>query len=172
MRAAVILCVALLTVNVYGATAGAWTYNDISAWTTSYADCALNAQSPIDIPRTSLTNDYTTTTNIQTSYSSKSGLSIENSGGHTQKVTGAWGTTNWNSKDYTMAQFHSHQPSEHTFDGMRYDMELHFVHQYGTATDYLVLTAFFNIGPTASAFLTKIGYASGNTTSDASNAIS
>merc|ERR1712183_1170202 len=36
----------------------------------NYPDCALNAQSPIDIPRTSLTNDYSTTTDIQGSYKS------------------------------------------------------------------------------------------------------
>merc|ERR1712119_193618 len=96
MRAAVILCVALLTVNVYGATAGAWTYNDISAWTTSYADCALNAQSPIDIPRTSLTNNYSTVTNIQTSLSAKSGLKIKNAGGKTQKVSQCYNSTHIN----------------------------------------------------------------------------
>jgi len=169
MRASIIVIIAILAIKVQ---ASSWTYADQANWSNTYSDCALNAQSPIDIPRTSLSNDYTTTTNIQTSYSSKSGLSIENSGGHTQKVTGAWGTTNWNSKDYTMAQFHSHQPSEHTFDGMRYDMELHFVHQYGTATDYLVLTAFFNIGPTASTFLSGINYGSLSATTDATVAIS
>jgi len=136
-----------------------------------FADCALNAQSPIDIPRTSLSNNYSTVTNIQTNLSAKSGLKIKNAGGHTQKVTGSWGTTTWASKTYTMLQFHTHQPSEHTFDGMRYDMEMHFVHQNGTATDYLVLTALFNIGPTANAFLTKIKYASGSATTDQEVAI-
>jgi len=94
-----------------------------------------------------------------------------NDGGHTQKVVGAWGTTTYSSKAYTIAQFHFHQPSEHTFDGMRYDMEMHFVHQYGTATDYLVLTLFFNIGPTANTFLTKANYSSASATTDASVAI-
>merc|ERR1712232_64913 len=170
MRTVVFLCVALLTVNVYAS--AAWTYNDISAWSTSYSACSGNAQSPIDIPRTSLTNNYSTVTNIQTSLKPKSGLKIKNAGGKTQKVAGSWGTTTWSSKTYTMLQFHSHQPSEHTFDGMRYDMELHFVHQNGTATDYLVLTALFNIGPTANKFLTDIKYASGSATTDAEVAIS
>lgn len=172
MRTVVFLCVALLTVNVYGAASGTWTYSDQTAWSTSYSDCALTSQSPIDIPRTSLSNDYSTVTNIQTSLSAKSGLKIKNASGKTQKVTGAWGTTTWSSKTYTMAQFHTHQPSEHTFDGMRYDMEMHFVHQQGTATDYLVLTALFNIGPTANTFLTNINYASGSATDDAEVAIS
>jgi len=167
MRAAIVLCVALLA--TYART---WTYADQANWSATYSDCALNAQSPIDIPRLSLTNDYTTTTNIQTNWSALSGLKLKNASGHTQKVEGSWGTTTWSSKTYTVLQFHTHQPSEHTFDGMRYDMEIHFVHQQGTATDYLVLTALFNIGPTANAFLTTIGYASGNQTSDAENAIS
>lgn len=50
-------------------------------------------------------------------------------------------------------------------------MEMHFVHQYGTASDYLVLTAFFNIGPIASPFLTSINYSSASATSDVEVAI-
>jgi carbonic anhydrase len=175
MRTAVLLCL-LLAISVK--TAVTWNYATMGAnWPSdsNYPDCALNAQSPIDIPRTSLTNDHTTTTDIQGSYGARSGLSLLNSSGMTQKVSALTnsnlGTTTWNSKTYTMLQFHTHQPSEHTFDGMRYDMELHFVHQQGTAADYLVLTALFNIGPTANSFLTDIGYASGNATTDASNTI-
>merc|ERR1711988_1304231 len=167
MRAAIVLCVALLA--TYART---WTYADQANWSATYSDCALNAQSPIDIPRLSLTNDYTTTTNIQTNWSALSGLKLKNASGHTQKVTGSWGTTTWSSKTYTVLQFHTHQPSEHTFDGMRYDMEMHFVHQQGTAADYLVLTALFNIGPTANTFLTNINYGSGNATTDGTKAIS
>jgi len=169
MRASIIVIIAILAITVQAAT---WTYADDTTWQNTYSDCALTSQSPIDIPRASLSNDYTTTTDIVTSYSAKSSLSILNDGGHTQKVVGAWGTTTWDSKTYTMAQFHTHQPSEHTFDGMRYDMEMHFVHQYGSATDYLVLTAFFNIGPTASTFLSGVNYGSLSATSDASVAIS
>merc|ERR1712194_122702 len=159
MRASIIVIIAILAIKVQ---TSSWTYAGQSTWSNTYSDCALSAQSPIDIPRTSLSNDYTTTTDIVTSYSAKSSLSILNDGGHTQKVVGAWGTTTWDSKTYTMAQFHTHQPSEHTFDGMRYDMEMHFVHQQGTNTDYLVLTVFFNIGPTASSFLTTCNYSSVN----------
>lgn len=178
MRTAVLLCL-LLAISVKTASSGTWDYATMgSNWPsdTNYPDCALNAQSPIDIPRTSLTNDHTTTTDIQGSYGNRSGLSLLNSSGKTQKVAALTnnnlGTTTWNSKTYTMVQFHTHQPSEHTFDGMRYDMELHFVHQYGTATDFLVLTALFNIGPTANTFLTNIGYGSGSSTTDGTKAIS
>merc|ERR1711976_733821 len=135
------------------------------------AACNGNSQAPINVVRTSLSIDMNTEGNIPGSYSSLSDLKIKNAGGHTAQVDGKFGTTTYNSKEYSMLQFHTHQPSEHTFDGMRYDMELHFVHQQGTAADYLVLTALFNIGPTANSFLTDIGYASGNATTDASNTI-
>ena len=32
-------------------------------------------------------------------------------------------------KEYKLAQFHFHTPSEHQLDGQNYDMEVHFVHQ-------------------------------------------
>jgi len=119
-----------------------------------------------------LTNDYLTVTNIQGNYNTTGDLTLLNDGGHTQKVVGAWGTTTWDSKEYTLGQFHFHQPSEHEFDGMKYDMEMHFVHQYGDATDYLVLTVFFEIGPTANSFLTKVNYSKGSSTTDGTVAIS
>ena len=31
---------------------------------------------------------------------------------------------------FVPAQFHLHAPSEHTFDGVNRDLELHFVHTY------------------------------------------
>ncbi|WP_050183104.1 carbonic anhydrase [Domibacillus robiginosus] len=34
-----------------------------------------------------------------------------------------------NGKDYTLAQFHFHTPSEHLINGHSYDMELHLVHK-------------------------------------------
>jgi len=55
---------------------------------------------------------------------------------------------------------------------MKYDMELHFVHRNGTEADYLVLTVFFNIGPTENAFLKKINYSAASATADAEIAIS
>lgn len=39
-----------------------------------------------------------------------------------------------------LLQFHFHRPSEHTIDGIRYDLELHFVHM--TASGRLAVAAF------------------------------
>ncbi|SIP97105.1 carbonic anhydrase [Chryseobacterium sp. RU37D] len=35
----------------------------------------------------------------------------------------------YNQKKYFLIQFHSHEESEHTIDGIRYPLELHFVHK-------------------------------------------
>jgi len=152
----------------------AWTYADQAAWKNeaNSAVCGSGTkQSPIDIPRLTLTQNNTLK-DITGSYPTiTSGAKIKNAGGHTQKVMPKtdtnFGKTTWNSKEYTMIQFHSHQPSEHTFDGMRYDMELHFVHQQGTNTDFLVLTLYFNIAADDNAFLNKVKYSSGSSTADA-----
>lgn len=127
-------------------------------------------QSPIDIVRQSLQH-VETTTDISVSYNSQSSLSIKNSSGQTQKVTAAdatsWGTLKYDSTNYKLAQYHFHAPSEHTFDGLRYDMELHFVHAEDatTPTKYVVVTVFFNIGEENS-FLTNSMFGSLSTTTD------
>lgn len=168
MKTSIVLIIAILAIKVQAAS---WDYSGTS-WDTDYPDCTGSVQSPIDVQKTSLTAAYTTEQNIQGSYNAISkDLVLLNDGGHTQKVVGEWGTTTWDSKAYTMGQFHFHQPSEHLFDGMRYDMEMHFVHQYGTASDYFVLTAFFEIGPTTNKFLTSVKYALASSTTDASVAI-
>jgi len=164
-----VFLVLLLASYSYSST---WTYTNQGAWSGTWAICGNGSnQSPIDLKRTEFQIDMTTKRNLPGSYKSLSDLKIKNSGGHTFKISGSFGTTTFNSKEYTMAQFHTHQPSEHTFDGMRYDMEMHFVHQQGTAADYLVLTAFFNIGPEESEFLKEIKYSAGSSTADAEVAI-
>jgi len=42
---------------------------------------------------------------------------------------------------YYLYQYHFHSPSEHTLNGVRYDMDIHFVHK-SVAGDLLVLGAF------------------------------
>jgi len=71
-------------------------------------------------------------------------------------------------KKYNVAQLHMHQPSEHTFDGYRYDMELHIVHQEANGEkDYLVFAVYFNIGG-ESEFLKSIKYTTVSPTTDSS----
>jgi carbonic anhydrase len=50
--------------------------------------------------------------------------------GHTVKVTyDAGSSVDFDGKQYDLAQFHFHTPSEHLLDGVTYPMEMHLVHQ-------------------------------------------
>jgi len=172
MKAIQVLVAVLMIKCIYNTT---WSYTNQAAWyqNGTWPACVQNGtgQSPINVVRTSLTQDLTTAVDIPGTYNTVSGLKIKNAGGQTAKVEGAFGTTTFNNKVYTMLQFHTHQPAEHTFDGYKHDMELHFVHQQGTNSDYLVLTVFFNIGA-ESQFLKDINYCGTPTTADATAAIS
>jgi carbonic anhydrase len=48
-------------------------------------------------------------------------------------------------KEYEPLQFHWHAPSEHTFNGKHYDMELHIVHKNTDASELSVLGIFFDM---------------------------
>jgi len=47
-------------------------------------------------------------------------------------------------KAYTPLQFHLHAPSEHTFNGKHYDLELHIVHKNADASTLSVIGVFFD----------------------------
>lgn len=48
-------------------------------------------------------------------------------------------------KLFDMLQFHFHSPSEHTFDGRHYDLEMHVVHKrHGVKEGGAVLAIFFD----------------------------
>lgn len=44
----------------------------------------------------------------------------------------------YNNKTYTLVQFHAHAPAEHTINGIRYPLELHFVHQAADHSNLVV----------------------------------
>ena len=49
------------------------------------------------------------------------------------------------SEEYNVLQFHFHSPSEHTFDGDHYDLEMHIVHQNAEKTEYAVVAIYFDV---------------------------
>ncbi|CDW72625.1 UNKNOWN [Stylonychia lemnae] len=55
----------------------------------------------------------------------------------------------WDENDYLdtykLVQFHVHAPSEHTFDGRHYDLEIHFVHKHQTRDRLAVLSVPFDV---------------------------
>jgi len=46
---------------------------------------------------------------------------------------------------YQLLQFHLHAPSEHTFDGKNYDVEIHFVHKHTSLNKLVALGIFFDV---------------------------
>merc|ERR1712037_1084019 len=132
----------------------AWDYATQANWgTTANADCNGSAQSPIDVKRLELTQSLTTKKDLTGSYVNySSGAKIKNDAGHTQKVMPKtdenFGKTTFNSIEFE-------------------NVQLHFVHKQKDVAKYLVLTLFYNIGGSDNEFLTKVKYASGSSTADA-----
>jgi len=99
-----------------------------------YAICGEGkAQSPINIIKTneregmSWKLDYKSTS-FKIAHNENVDDIIDN--GHTIQITVDSGSTfTFGDKLYNLKQFHFHTPSEHTFDGERMPMEMHFVHQ-------------------------------------------
>jgi len=154
-------------------TTASWNYsNGGDSWKliNDYPDCKATSQSPINIVRKHLNIDIISR-NLKSEYKTGKNLNIKNTG-HTQKVSGEstldWGNVTYRDKKYNVGQLHMHQPSEHTFDGYRYDMELHIVHQEANGEkDYLVFAVYFNIGG-ESEFLKSIKYTTVSSTTDSS----
>lgn len=57
----------------------------------------------------------------------------------------------YKNKTYTLVQFHAHEPAEHTINGIRYPLELHFVHQAADHSN-LVVAVFVQEGQQNSYF--------------------
>ena len=58
-----------------------------------------------------------------------------------------------------MLQFHFHSPSEHTFDGKHYELELHIVHKKKDKEELAVLAIYFDReegGSSENAFLSSL----------------
>ncbi|PIT54170.1 hypothetical protein BHC44_04875 [Snodgrassella alvi] len=64
---------------------------------------------------------------------------------------GSNSTLTHNNKTYTLVQFHAHEPAEHTINGIRYPLELHFVHQSADHSN-LVVAVFVEEGKENSYF--------------------
>jgi carbonic anhydrase len=105
-----------------------WTYEGEEGpehWATlGYPDCAGKEQSPIDVPNKTPLHANDISFNYNPSV-----LEISNNG-HTIKVADENNSEIIvDGNTYRLQQYHFHAPSEHTFNGTYYDMELHLVHQ-------------------------------------------
>lgn len=116
-----------------------WAYhgaNGPSAWPTlnpEFSDCGEGLhQSPIDLANaeavegSSIQREYLTST-LRIAHREHLVDVINN--GHTIQVTYDEGSTlEIDGTPYDLKQFHFHTPSEHTVEGIRFAMEMHFVH--------------------------------------------
>ena len=78
-------------------------------------------------------------------YNNLGDLIEENTGHSIQEVVKAGNYLVVMGKRYELKQFHFHSPSEHTFNGQRFPMEVHLVHQ-STAGEYIVTGLVFEKG--------------------------
>lgn len=90
----------------------------------SWSTCSTGtSQSPIDIvfetpgKGNAITTDY-----------KASGVSVLNNGHTIQQNYDAGSTLNSGGSEYDLVQFHFHSPSEHTFNGKHFPLEVHLVH--------------------------------------------
>ena len=90
-----------------------------------YAACAEGQrQSPVDITGTTQPHPD----RLRFSYT-PSTLNLVNTGRTIQVNYDPGSCLTIGSERYELLQFHFHSPSEHTFDGKTYDMEIHLVHR-------------------------------------------
>jgi len=108
-----------------------------------FADCGGKSQSPINID-TSILKKSEKSGALKFSYE-RSGVSIINNTHTVQFNVSGNNKVNLNGKDYKLLQFHYHSLSEHTIDGKRYPLEVHFVHKH-SSNDFAVIGVLFNQG--------------------------
>lgn len=70
---------------------------------------------------------------------------IKNDGHTIQAVVGDGNVSRMDGRVFRLKQFHFHAPSEHTIEGKRSDMEVHFVHE-GDDKDLMVVGALIRPG--------------------------
>lgn len=102
------------------------------------------AQSPIDLTGAT----HTPLSSIAFAYQPMP-LAIFNNGRTIQVNCAPGSCITYNEKRYDLVQFHFHYPSEHTIDGQAAAMELHFVHQHATSSNFAVVGVMLIQGETA-----------------------
>ncbi|MCL4165309.1 UNVERIFIED_CONTAM: hypothetical protein GTU68_062488 [Idotea baltica] len=90
----------------------------------SWSTCSTGtSQSPIDIVFETPSKDNAITTNYN-----ETGISVLNNGHTIQQNYDAGSTLKSGGGEYDLVQFHFHSPSEHTFNGEHFPLEVHLVH--------------------------------------------
>ena len=130
-----------------------WSYEGESSpehWTEieKNSDCDGKSQSPINI-----IVDHTVAVNkadqLQVFYSPETELSTVKNNGHSLQFDFEEGDSiHYKKETYHLKQLHFHEPAEHLVNGIRYPIEIHFVHK--SDKDHLtVLSVFGEEGDTS-----------------------
>jgi carbonic anhydrase len=149
----------LLVLIVFTCVYADWNYDPCtdgpSTWASQFPVCGNGQrQSPIDLAQSDIQVDETLT---PLEFNWRNGLGLVHYNGETCQtdiptkrmyVTGG----PLGSEKYYMAQFHTHQVSEHHIDGLAYPLEIHFVHK-NDAGAIAVVGFFFKIGETNNSFV-------------------
>lgn len=119
--------VQVLPAPVPEAPAPQWDYEEPAKWRTipGAGQCGGGRQSPIDVNRHQ--HMPRLGAQVQAQYKATQLKALENNG-HTLKVDGTFGTLRTPRGVYTAQTIKFHFPSEHTFDGVNADGEMHIVH--------------------------------------------
>jgi carbonic anhydrase len=114
-------------------------WNDIC---TGYSDCKGTTQSPINIANATADASLAAITKTY----NKSAIHILNNG-HTQYFTyDSTSSISYGGTAYSLLQFHTHTPSEHTIDGKSFPLEIHFVHKNAATGKLAVIGVMFSEG--------------------------
>lgn len=94
------------------------------------AQCGGSQQSPINILDAEAVATSSDTTLLRISYAEQTHIQALLNNGHTLEYDFADGdSVYFRGTGYALKQFHFHEPSEHTLNGVRYPIEMHLVHK-------------------------------------------
>lgn len=124
-----------------------WGYeasNGPDIWSKHFSAASGMEQSPIDID-VSQVNRSNEEMAVEVNYL-PSKVTVVNNGHAVQWTPEDAGHIVIKGKKYNLVQFHHHCPSEHTFSGNVYPIEVHFVHQHKESGELAVLGHLFELG--------------------------
>ncbi|PQP95972.1 alpha carbonic anhydrase 4-like [Prunus yedoensis var. nudiflora] len=103
-------------------------------------------QSPIDLSDDRATKVIPSLEDLQMSYK-PCNATMKNEGHYiAMEWEGDAGSVKINGTDYFLKQCHWHSPSEHSINGIRYDLELHMLHRSPNPNNKAVVALLFKIG--------------------------
>lgn len=94
------------------------------------SDCGGNKQSPINIIEIDAIYDSLPENKLDFFYNEKTNITEVQNNGHSIEFDFELGDSiSFKNEIYHLLQIHFHEPSEHTINGVRYPIEIHFVHK-------------------------------------------